>query len=160
MLRFHGSWDKVTYEHVGYNSRLDELQAAILRVQLPHLDGWADGRRAGGRATTRRPGSASSSTCRVRSTARCPAWHLYVVRSARADELAAALKAAGHGHKAYYRTPVHEQPAMREYADGVELPATAEVARTHLAIPMSPVLSAEQAAEVTETVRALDLAAR
>src|SRR5215208_5403219 len=49
MLRFHGSRDKVTYEHVGYNSRLDSLQAAILRVQLPHLDGWADGRRAAGR---------------------------------------------------------------------------------------------------------------
>src|SRR3954469_6857800 len=48
MLRFHGSWDKVTYEHVGYNSRLDSLQAAILRVLLPHLDGWADGRRRAG----------------------------------------------------------------------------------------------------------------
>src|SRR5215208_5344023 len=46
MLRFHGSWDKVTYEHVGYNSRLDSLQAAILRVLLPHLDAWADGRRS------------------------------------------------------------------------------------------------------------------
>ena len=60
VLRFHGSHDKVTYEQVGYNSRLDELQAAILRVQLPHLDSWADGRRAGRRATTRRPGWASS----------------------------------------------------------------------------------------------------
>src|ERR687894_2365683 len=49
MLRFHGSHDKVTYEHVGYNSRLDELQAAILRVQLPHLDTWAAGRRAAAR---------------------------------------------------------------------------------------------------------------
>ena len=48
-LRFHGSHDKVTYEQVGYNSRLDELQAAILRVQLPHLDAMADGRRAAGR---------------------------------------------------------------------------------------------------------------
>ena len=47
-LRFHGSHDKVTYEQVGYNSRLDELQAAILRVQLPHLDTWADGRRQAG----------------------------------------------------------------------------------------------------------------
>ena len=48
-LRFHGSKDKVTYELLGYNSRLDELQAAILRVQLPHLDAWADARRAAGR---------------------------------------------------------------------------------------------------------------
>ena len=48
VLRFHGSRDKVTYEEVGYNSRLDELQAAILRVQLPHLDGFADGRRRAG----------------------------------------------------------------------------------------------------------------
>src|SRR5271170_8292016 len=48
-LRFHGSHDKVTYEQVGYNSRLDELQAAILRVQLHHLDSWAGGRRQAGR---------------------------------------------------------------------------------------------------------------
>jgi dTDP-4-amino-4,6-dideoxygalactose transaminase len=159
MLRFHGSWDKVTYEHVGYNSRLDELQAAILRVQLPHLDGWADGRRAAG-AHYEAAGLGELVALPRPVDGAAPAWHLYVVRSERADELAAALKAAGHGHKAYYRTPVHEQPAMREYGAGVELPATAEVARTHLAIPMSPVLSAEQAAEVTDTVRALDFAAR
>ena len=46
MLRFHGSRDKQTFELIGHNSRLDELQAAVLRVQLPHLEGWADGRRA------------------------------------------------------------------------------------------------------------------
>src|SRR5690349_11836882 len=50
VLRFHGSHDKVTYEEVGYNSRLDDLQAAILRVQLPHLDEWAAGRMSAGRA--------------------------------------------------------------------------------------------------------------
>ena len=110
MLRFHGSRDKQTFELVGHNSRLDELQAAILRVQLPHLDGWADGRRPR-RRTTRRRGSASWSTC-PRAMGE-PAWHLYVVRHARADELAAALKAAGIGHKAYYRVPAHRQPAMR-----------------------------------------------
>ena len=63
-LRFHGSHDKVTYEQVGYNSRLDELQAAILRVQLPHLDGWADGRRQAGRhyeaGRARRAGEAAA----------------------------------------------------------------------------------------------------
>ena len=159
MLRFHGSWDKVTYEHVGYNSRLDELQAAILRVQLPHLDGWADGRRAAGRHYEE-AGLGELVALPEPVAGAAPAWHLYVVRSERADELAAAFKAAGIGNKAYYRTPVHEQPAMRAYAGGADLPATAEVARTHLAIPMSPVLSADQAAEVAATVRALDFAAR
>jgi dTDP-3-amino-3,4,6-trideoxy-alpha-D-glucose transaminase len=81
------------------------------------------------------------------------AWHLYVIRHARADELATALKAAGIGHKAYYRVPTHLQPAMRDYAPEGELPGTAEAARTHLAIPMSPVLSREQAAEVVAAVR-------
>src|SRR4029079_18453291 len=46
MLRFHGSYDKTTFEHAGDNSRLDELHAAISRVHLPHLDAWADGRRS------------------------------------------------------------------------------------------------------------------
>jgi hypothetical protein len=67
--------------------------------------------------------------------------------------LGAALGAAGIGHKAYYRVPTHRQPAMRGYARGVELPGTEEAARTHLAIPVSPVLSREQAAEVVAAVR-------
>ena len=158
MLRFHGSWDKVTYDHVGYNSRLDEIQAAILRVQLPHLEGWAAGRRAAGRSYEA-AGLGQLVDLPRPTEGAAPAWHLYVVRSPAADDLAAALKAAGHGQKAYYRTPVHLQPAMREYADGVDLPATAEVARTHLAIPMSAVLSAEQAAEVVATARAAGLPA-
>jgi dTDP-4-amino-4,6-dideoxygalactose transaminase len=152
MLRFHGSWDKVTYEHVGYNSRLDELQAAILRVQLPHVDAWADGRRAAA-AHYERAGLGELVALPRPVDGVAPAWHLYVVRSERADHLAAALAAAGHGHKAYYRTPVHLQPAMREYAADADLPATDEAARTHLAIPISPVLSAGQAEEVVATAR-------
>ncbi|MDQ3609302.1 MAG: DegT/DnrJ/EryC1/StrS family aminotransferase, partial [Actinomycetota bacterium] len=153
MLRFHGSWDKVTYEHVGYNSRLDELQAAILRVQLPHLDGWADGRRVA-EEHYRAAGLGELVGLPRPAEGTQPAWHLYVVRSEWAQELAAGLSECGVGQKAYYRTPVHRQPAMRAYAEGVDLPATDEVARTHLAIPMSPVLDADQAHEVVEAVRA------
>jgi dTDP-4-amino-4,6-dideoxygalactose transaminase len=153
MLRFHGSWDKVTYEHVGYNSRLDELQAALLRVQLPHLEAWADGRRAAARHYEE-AGLAEVVELPRAPDDTAPAWHLYVVRSERADDLAAALAAAGHGHKAYYRTPVHAQPAMAAYAPEVPLPGTDEAARTHLAIPMSPVLSAAQAADVVSAARA------
>ncbi len=152
MLRFHGSWDKVTYEHVGYNSRLDELQAAILRVQLPHLDAWADGRRAAGRHYAD-AGLAEFARLPVPIEGCDPAWHLYVVRSGQADDLAATLAGAGHGQKAYYRTPVHRQAAMLEYAGDVDLPATDELARTHLAIPMSPVLSAQMAGQVVAALR-------
>jgi dTDP-4-amino-4,6-dideoxygalactose transaminase len=152
MLRFHGSYDKTTFEHVGYNSRLDELQAAILRVLLPELDGWADGRRAAGRHYED-AGLGDLAALPARTPGADPAWHLYVIKHARADELAAALKDAGIGQKAYYRVPIHRQPAMAHLGAGVELPATDEIARTHLAIPMSPVLSREQAAEVVAAVR-------
>jgi dTDP-4-amino-4,6-dideoxygalactose transaminase len=152
MLRFHGSRDKATFEAVGCNSRLDELQAAILRVQLPHLDGWADGRRAAGRHYAD-AGLGELVELPVAVAGCGPAWHLYVIRHREIDRVAAALAEAGHGCKAYYRTPIHRQPAMARWATGAELPATDELARTHLAIPMSPVLSAEQAAEVTATIR-------
>jgi dTDP-4-amino-4,6-dideoxygalactose transaminase len=152
MLRFHGSHDKVTYEHVGYNSRLDELQAAILRVQLPRLDAWADGRRAAARHYEA-AGLGDLVSLPAPAGGCEPAWHLYVVRSERADELAVGLAERGIGARAYYRLPVHRQPAMLAIAGGVELPVTDDLARTHLAIPMSPVLSAEQAAEVTAAVR-------
>jgi dTDP-4-amino-4,6-dideoxygalactose transaminase len=151
-LRFHGSKDKVTYEHVGYNSRLDELQAAILRVLLPHLDKWSDGRRAAARAYEE--AGLSELVAPPRATAGSqPAWHLYVVRHERADELAAGLSDRGIGNRAYYRVPVHRQPAMAPFASGVQLPVTDELARTHLALPMSPMLSVEQAREVVAAVR-------
>jgi dTDP-3-amino-3,4,6-trideoxy-alpha-D-glucose transaminase len=150
MLRFHGSRDKQLFELVGHNSRLDELQAAILRVQLPHLDGWAEGRR---RVAAHYASEGLGELLDLPKAVGEPAWHLYVVRHARADELTAALKAAGIGHKAYYRVPAHRQPAMREYAPAGTLPGTEQAAATHLAIPMSPALSREQAAEVTAAVR-------
>jgi dTDP-3-amino-3,4,6-trideoxy-alpha-D-glucose transaminase len=152
ILRFHGSHDKVTYEQVGYNSRLDELQAAILRVQLPHLDGWADGRRRAGERYAQ-AGLGELVTLPTATAGAEPAWHLYVVGHPRVERLQAALADAGVGHKAYYRTPVHRQAAMRAWAaDGLDLPGTEEAARTHLAIPMSSVLTHEQVQEVVAAV--------
>lgn len=152
MLRFHGSRDKVTYDEVGYNSRLDEMQAALLRVTLPQLDGWAAGRRAAGRHY-QDVGLGDLVALPQPTPASAPAWHLYVIRHPLADPLAEALGRVGIGCKAYYRTPIHRQPAMRAYADDVSLPATDEVAAQHLAIPMSPVLSRSQAIEVVSAIR-------
>jgi dTDP-4-amino-4,6-dideoxygalactose transaminase len=153
-LRFHGSRDKRTFEYVGYNSRLDELQAAILRVLLPHLDGWCAGRRAAAAAylaagldlhvrIPRPPGGAQ------------PAWHLYVITHGRAAALAAELPERGIQARQYYRTPLHRQPAMAPYATPApELAATEELARTNLALPMSPVLGGHEIAEVLTALTA------
>ncbi len=155
VLRFHGSHDKVSYEQVGYNSRLDELQAAVLRVQLPHLEDWARGRREAAAHYVRAGlGGFEGVALPTPVAAADPAWHLYVIGHPQASRLEGALNAAGVGCRGYYRTPVHRQAAMREWGAGVELPATDEAAGRHLAIPMSPVLSAEQAAEVTAAIAA------
>jgi dTDP-4-amino-4,6-dideoxygalactose transaminase len=154
-LRFHGSRDKVDYAELGYNSRLDELQAAILRVQLPHLDAFADGRRRAGRHYEE-AGLDELATLPTPVPGAEPAWHLYVVRHAAVERLAQSLDAAGIGHKAYYRTPVHRQPPMRSWGAGVELAGTEEAASTHLAIPMSPVLSREQVDAVVAAFAAVE----
>jgi dTDP-4-amino-4,6-dideoxygalactose transaminase len=152
MLRFHGSYDKSTFEHVGYNSRLDELQAAILRVQLPHLETWAAGR--GAAAERYEAAGLGDLVALTRPVAGAhPAWHLYMVRHRAIERISAALRQAGIGNKPYYRVPAHRQPAMTAWGAGVELPATEDAARTNLAIPMSPVLGASEAAEVTDVVR-------
>jgi dTDP-3-amino-3,4,6-trideoxy-alpha-D-glucose transaminase len=154
VLRFHGSRDKVTYDLVGYNSRLDELQAALLRVLLPHLDGWASGRRAAG--THYEQAGLGELVALPQPVAGAePAWHLYVIGHPAPTALEAALTTVGVGHKAYYRTPVHRQPAMRAFGASADLPATDHAAATHLAIPMSPVLSRPQVDEVVAAVRAV-----
>jgi dTDP-3-amino-3,4,6-trideoxy-alpha-D-glucose transaminase len=149
-LRFHGSHDKKTFELVGYNSRLDEIQAAILRVQLPHLERWSDGRRATARQYEL-SGLGDVVSLPVATSGSDPAWHLYVIRSERPDELESALQAEGIEARGYYRRPIHRQPAMET---DIELPGTDAAARTSLALPISPVVTAEQVGQVTKTVRA------
>jgi dTDP-3-amino-3,4,6-trideoxy-alpha-D-glucose transaminase len=152
-LRFHGSRDKRHFEYVGYNSRLDEIQAAILRVLLPHLERWTRGRQDAVRAYAG-AGLAGHVKLPVVPENAQAAWHLYVVRHDRADALVDALAASGIQARGYYRTPTHRQPAMLAYSEGVRLPVTDELARTNLALPMSPVLSPEQTAHVVAAIAA------
>jgi dTDP-4-amino-4,6-dideoxygalactose transaminase len=139
-LRFHGSTDKRTFEHTGYNSRLDELQAAILRVLLPELDGWSEARRRAA-AAYEQSGIARHVGLPQLAPGAAPAWHLYIVTHPDADALIEKLNGAGVEARAYYRRPLHRQPAMAPYAPDHALPVTDELARTILALPMSPVLA-------------------
>jgi dTDP-3-amino-3,4,6-trideoxy-alpha-D-glucose transaminase len=133
ILRFHGSRDKQTFTDVGYNSRLDEMQAAVLRALLPELDDWNERRRAAA-AWYERLGLGDYVRLPREVDGGRHVYHLYVVRAERLD--------MGRG---YYRVPVHRQPAIASDAD---LPATEEVARTNYALPMGTDLTEAQLREV------------
>lgn len=151
MLRAHGAKQKGHYELIGYNSRLDTMQAVILRVLLPHLDGWAATRRAIGQRY--REGLGGSVAVPQPGKGVQPAWHLYVIRHANVDGLQEELRSRRIDCSPYYRAPAHRQPAMAALgADRADLPATEEAARTHLAIPMGPTLTDEQVDTVIEAV--------
>jgi dTDP-4-amino-4,6-dideoxygalactose transaminase len=151
-LRFHGSRDKRSFEYVGYNSRLDELQAAALRVLLPHLEGWCEGRRSAAQAYDA-AGLGDHVALPTTPAGATPAWHLFVITHPDADRLQSELATRGIGARGYYRTPIHRQPSMARWA-GRELPATDELAASNLALPMSPVLTPAQAREVVDAVAA------
>ena len=152
MLRFHGSRDKVTFELIGTNSRLDAVQAAALRVFLPHLAGWN---------AARREGAARYAELGLGDLVELPAddpghvYHMYVVRSPQRDELRTALAGSGIASASYYVTPLHLQPALRYlgYAEG-SLPETERAAAENLALPMWGGIGAEAQERVVETVRA------
>ena len=152
LLRFHGSRDKQTFDAVGYNSRLDELQAAALRIFLRHVDEWNGGRRA---AAARYAELGLGDVCELPADEPGHVYHMYVVRTVERERLTAALDLAGIGWAAYYTTPLHLQPALAElgYEQG-SLRETERAARETLALPIWPAISREQQERVVECLRA------
>jgi dTDP-4-amino-4,6-dideoxygalactose transaminase len=158
-LRFHGSKDKVVFDEVGYNSRLDELQAALLRVFLPHVDEWNAHRRQAAAWYAEAGLGAHMTLPGERGGAR-HVYHLYMARHPARDVLQGALAAEGVGSAIYYGVPLHLQPVFRDlgYAEG-DLPVSEECARTALALPMHPNLTREQVEAVVACVaRSLEAA--
>ncbi|HEX3173435.1 MAG TPA: DegT/DnrJ/EryC1/StrS family aminotransferase [Solirubrobacterales bacterium] len=152
-LRAHGSEDRRLHAEVGFNSRLDELQAAGLRVLLPHLGEWTAARRHAARAYATH---GLDELCELpRETGGGEScYHLYVVRSEDRERLAAGLAAAGVGSRSYYTTPLHRQPAMQPFAPAGALPATELLAETTLALPMGPALGEGEVEAVVAAARA------
>jgi dTDP-4-amino-4,6-dideoxygalactose transaminase len=143
MLRMHGERRRYHNEMLGYNSRLDALQAALLRVKLRRLDEFNAGRRA----AARRYGELLSDLeAAGRLTA--PAvtdghvFHQYTVRihGGRRDEVREALDAAGVGTMVYYPIPVHRLPVYAEAYAGVDLPAAEAAAAEVLSLPIWPAI--------------------
>jgi dTDP-4-amino-4,6-dideoxygalactose transaminase len=151
LLRMHGTRDKQTYDRVGFNSRLDALQATVLRAVLGRLDELNERRRA--LAAAYRQAELERHAALPRAPAGAdPVHHMYVVRSDRADELERRLLEAGIGARGNYRVPVHRQRPMEHYAVGVELPGTDDAAATNLSLPMGPTYGEEVARAVVDAL--------
>ena len=151
LLRFHGSRDKLDFELVGYNSRLDELQAAALRLFLPRLDAWTQLRReAAGRYAELGLGE----LCDLPPDEPGHVYHLFVCRSPERDRIRAALQEAEIGTGVYYATPLHLQPALRflGYEAG-SLPETERTAQENFSVPMWPGIDAATQERVVDAVR-------
>jgi dTDP-3-amino-3,4,6-trideoxy-alpha-D-glucose transaminase len=154
VLRNYGSRVKYVNLERGYNSRLDELQAAFLRVKLGHLDGWNERRRqVAARYHDKLAGIPGLGLPRAPQWAE-PVWHLYVVRTGRRAELMKALEKAGIGALIHYPIPPHLQAA---YADLGKVkgayPLAETLADTVLSLPMGPHLALESVDEVAAMVR-------
>ena len=151
-LRFHGSRDKSTFTEIGWNSRLDALQAAVLRVTLGRLDDWNARRRALA-AAYEQEGLGELVDLPEPVGDEEPVHHLYAVRTEDPDAASRALSDAGIGARSYYRVPVHMQPAMAAWPPPHDLPGTMRAAETNLALPMGPTLPPDTARQVVEALR-------
>ena len=150
-LHFHGSRDKRTFVEVGVNSRLDEIQAAVLRIFLRHVDEWNRARRE---AVARYAELGLGELVDVPPDEPGHVYHLFCVRSRERDRIRDALRDAEVGHAVHYEVPLHLQPVFRGlgYGEG-DLPETERASRENLCLPLWPAIDAEQQERVVEVVR-------
>ena len=151
LLRFHGSRDKATFELVGRNSRLDELQAAALRTFLPRVEAWNSARRE---AAARYAELGLGELCELPEDEAGHVYHMYVVRTPERDAAVAALRAAGVGCASYYTRPLHQQPAITslDYGEG-SFPETERAAAENLALPLWAGIEADVQERVVRALR-------
>jgi dTDP-4-amino-4,6-dideoxygalactose transaminase len=154
LLRDHGSTSKYAHAIVGYNFRLEEIQAAVLNVKLPHLNEWNDARRANAARYNAALAHTGLVMPREMDYAR-HVFHVYAVQSDNRDDLQKRLMAAGVQTGVHYPIPIHLQPAYAslDYQRG-DLPVTEALAERVLSLPMFPELTEEQINRVAEAVTA------
>lgn len=148
LLRVHGANPRYYHHLLGYNSRLDEVQAAILRIKLNHLDDWTQSRRAAAERYDQlfRQAGLGDRVVTPTVAAGCThVYHQYTIRAERREALQKHLEGCGIGTAVYYLLPLHLQPVFKElgYRPG-DLPATEEACAQVLSLPIFPELTAEQ----------------
>ncbi len=149
-LRNYGSSIKYQHDLAGYNTRLDELQAAFLREKLKVLDAWNTKRKAIAKTYSELLSSADCITPMVPEYAD-PVWHLYVIRSQRRDQLKAYLEQHGVSTVIHYPIPPHRQACYPEYSSQ-SLPIADMLAGEVLSLPMSPDMTDTEIKQVCSTL--------
>lgn len=152
LLRTRGSLDKRTFTEVGFNSRLDELQAAGLRVLLPHLADWVSARREAAAAYLE-AGLGELAETQGKTPDGRSAWHILAVASEHRDRIASALADADIQARPYYETPLYRQPALESWAPSAPLEQTERICSGILALPMGSALPEGAPAEVVGAIR-------
>jgi len=152
MLRHHGSRQTYLHERVGWNSRLDELQAAVLRVKLRHLEGFNQARRAVARRYRDKLAGANV-TLPLEHGRGTHVYHQFTIRSERRDAIREALTKEGIASSVFYPMPLHQQPAYAGLASGVSLPVSEKVSRTVLSLPIHPLLDEASIDRIAACVR-------
>jgi dTDP-4-amino-4,6-dideoxygalactose transaminase len=152
MLRHHGSRQTYLHERVGWNSRLDELQAAVLRVKLRHLAGFNDARRAVARRYRDKLAGANV-TLPIEHGRGTHVYHQFTIRSERRDAIREALSKEGIPSSVFYPMPLHQQPAYASIASGVSLPVSEKVSKTVLSLPIHPLLDEASIDRIAACVR-------
>ncbi|MBC7895518.1 MAG: DegT/DnrJ/EryC1/StrS family aminotransferase [Cytophagaceae bacterium] len=154
-LRVHGGAKMYFHDEVGFNSRLDALQAAVLAAKLPHLSHWSAGRRANAAYYSSNLADVSEIQLPWVDAANESIFNQYTIRTDRRDELQAYLKSRGIGSSIYYPLPLHLQPcfAYLGYKEG-QFPESERASKEVLSLPIFPELTSAQLDEVVGTVRA------
>lgn len=160
-LRNYGSRSKYEHAVIGYNSRLDTLQAAILNAKLAHLAAWNDARRSAARRYDELLRGAEEVITPQTLPGNEHVWHLYVVRVPRRDRVLQRLRDAGVGAAIHYPVPIHLQEAFRHLGHQPgDFPVAEGVSQEILSLPLYPHITAEQQeCVVTELRRALSTTA-
>jgi dTDP-4-amino-4,6-dideoxygalactose transaminase len=151
-LRHHGTSGPWVHSEVGFNSRLDDIQATTLRVLLRALGDWHAARRRAA-ADYVALGLGDLVELPAETPGAESAFHLFVLLHPRRDEIAAHLERGGVEARAYYTTPMHRQPALARFAGGDEHPAAERLAAECLALPMGQCLERDQVATVVDAIR-------
>jgi dTDP-4-amino-4,6-dideoxygalactose transaminase len=153
MLRDHGSGARYHHDLIGFNARLDEIQAVVLRAKLPHLAKWNEQRREHANLYSELLKDTPVKTPEE-LTMNTPVYHLYVISAPKRDELQAALKEQGIFTGIHYPIPLHLQKAMAflGYKQG-DLPVTEHVAMNILSIPMFAELTIQEIEFVAKSIK-------